>query len=185
MISHFSKNLTIIISILYLANVKTTLANISWGSYSYKYLSALLQTSDTFIDDPQDASYTLASEGAYGYSSSYNSISGQLVEPVPVNGCPGSPGIGSSASDGPDAVYRVFENFGLVSKFGHFWGFWSEILGRKIDFQKKIGQKIDFPTFFLKNPFLSENFTPKTSKITKSQNRPKIFKRTVQFNRNR
>lgn len=70
-------------------------ADIGFGSYSYKYLSAVVQIG------PQsgvlDSYIKLTSEGAYGYSSSYGEIEGQLLQPTNVlTGCGGAENVLSS-----------------------------------------------------------------------------------------
>ena len=59
------------------------------------YLSAVLQVSDEPIEESTDPTNVLQSEGAYGYSSSYKTVSGKLIEPEPVKGCPVAPAVGT------------------------------------------------------------------------------------------
>lgn len=88
--------------------VGVTHANISWGSYSYKYLSAVIQVSDEYpFPDTADPNNVLPSEGAYGYSSSYNAVSGKLIQPTPLDGCPASPGLGVLQDASQDAIYDL------------------------------------------------------------------------------
>lgn len=79
-------------------------ANIGWGSYSYKYLSAIVRIAPEIVD--LESAEQLPNEGAYGYASSYSIINGQLIQPEPVEGCPASPAVGQG-TEGEDAFYNL------------------------------------------------------------------------------
>ena len=93
--------------------IKLSSANISWGSYSYKYLSAVLHVSEEEINISNiEETQALENEGAYGYSSSYNSISGQIFQPDPSYGCPPPPDVGQlNTDDSEHPTYNIPQDF--------------------------------------------------------------------------
>jgi len=63
--------------------IQTVNASLGWNSYSYRYLSAIIEVNS---DDSSTWS-TLEGHGAYGYRSSFDRVEGKLVRPDNFNGC--------------------------------------------------------------------------------------------------
>ena len=58
-------------------------ASLGWNSYSYRYLSAIIE-----VNSGNDSVWsTLEGHGAYGYRSSFDKVEGLLVKPDNLNGC--------------------------------------------------------------------------------------------------